>query len=102
MADDVNDSNILNLSGLVVALCLNMALLYSVYMVMHFDLPERNHDNVVFLLGFLTAQVGSIVNFYYGSSSNARKQASTASNLAQTVTALTSSSQTNGHKEPTP
>jgi hypothetical protein len=83
------DNRVMNVAGLIVALCLTTALMYATYIVMHIEVPEKNHDLIVYLMGFLTAQVGIVINFYYGSSSATRKQADATSSLAQTVSALT-------------
>jgi len=83
------DNRIMNFAGLIVALCLTAAFMYVTYTVMRVEIPEKNHDLIVFVLGFLTAQIGTVIAFYYGSSSATRKQSDTASALAQTVATLT-------------
>lgn len=83
------DNKIMNLSGLAVAIVVSGALMFITYVMMSREIPEKNHDLVVFVSGFITAAVGTIINFYFGSSSAARKTGDAASALAQTVANLT-------------
>jgi hypothetical protein len=87
------DNRVMNVSGLLVALVVSGALMFITYVMMSREIPEKNHDLVVFVSGFITAAVGTIINFYFGSSSATRKQGDAASALAQTVASLTPNQQ---------
>lgn len=86
MSDATTDSNrVNNVGGFLVAWGLLLCFMYVTYVVMHNDIPDKNQNTVVFILGFLTAQIGTVINWYYGNSASSKKQTETIATAVDTA-----------------
>lgn len=86
MTTQVDTSNrINNIGGFFVAWGLLLCFMYVTYVVMHNDIPDKNQNTVVFILGFLTAQIGTVINWYYGNSASSKKQTETIATAVDTA-----------------
>lgn len=79
-------SNItLNLAGGSVAAGLIGLLCFVTYALIYHDVPDKNHDILLVLVGILTTSIGVIVNFFFGSSSSNKAKDDSIATLAQTA-----------------
>lgn len=90
-----NPQEIINWTGGLIAFIL-MAILGSLtWALVYVEMPEANQNVLTVLVGILSANVSTVVNWYFGSSSQAKKQTETIDTLAKTAqtagTALASS-----------
>lgn len=70
--------DLLNLAGSGIAIGLVSILGFMAWALVYVAIPADNREPLLMLLGILSTQVGIVVGFYFGTSSQARKQADTA------------------------
>lgn len=80
-----HNRKVLNITGGLVALGLMVVLAFVTYALVYVEIPQNNNNSLTILIGFLSANVGSIVGFYFGSSVASKKQEETISTLAETA-----------------
>jgi hypothetical protein len=86
---------LLNRTGTGVALCLIIILGASIWATMSIEIPEKNHDIMLFLMTTVGNAVIGVTSYFFGSSSSTSRQgeiiatqASTANKLADTAAAV--------------
>lgn len=82
---DTSPQTALNLTGSVVAILLVLFLGTGVAALTMLEIPQANHDIILVLITAIAANVGNIINFFFGSSVNNKKLADTANMQAQTI-----------------
>ena len=105
----------LNWTGSGVAFLLIVLLGYALRALVSEDIRPTNHDILLVIITFLTTKIGTIIDWFYGGSSTAKKQADAIATLAtnasidtvtlqpgQQATATATSSGTTIHKENSP
>lgn len=81
----IRSQDSLNLAGGAVAIGLLLILAFVAWALVFVSVPNDNQNALSLLLGILSAGVGTIVGFYFGSSAQTKKQADTINTLAQTA-----------------
>lgn len=84
---NLDQRDLLNWTGAVVASGLVSILAFVTWALVYRTIPEANQNALTLLIGILSANVGAVVGFYFGSSSQAKKQADTIDTLAKTANA---------------
>lgn len=79
------NQNALNWAGGFVAAGLVTILGFMTWALVYVTVPEANQNALTLLIGILSANVGVIVGFYFGTSVTAKKQAETIDTLAKTA-----------------
>jgi hypothetical protein len=77
--------DILNLTGGGVAVGLVLVLGFVTWALVFQTVPETNQNGLLILIGILSTNITQVVSFFFGSSSQAKKQADTIDTLAQTA-----------------
>ncbi len=77
--------DVLNITGAIVAIGLVSILAFVTWALVFITVPEANQNALTLLIGILSANVGAVVGFYYGSSVSAKKQADTIDTQAKTI-----------------
>lgn len=75
----------LNLIGGVVASGLIGILAFVTWALVFRTVPETNENALLILIGILATNIGQVVNWFFGSSSESKKQTDTIETLAQTA-----------------
>lgn len=75
----------LNITGGVLAAALVALLAYCLYALVNVEVPTPNKDPLLVVIGILSGAVGTVTQFYFGSSIGHKKQAETIDVLAQTA-----------------
>jgi len=73
---------ITNISGGLVAIGLLGLLGFALYALVKFDVRPDNHDMLLVLITFLTTKMGTVVDFFYGSSATNKGKDETIGKLA--------------------
>lgn len=76
---------VINLAGAFVGAGLIIILAFVTWALVFLDIPDQNQNNLTLLIGNLVALVGLVVGFFFGSSSENRKQTETIDTLATTA-----------------
>lgn len=76
----------MNISGGLVALGLIGILAFMTWALVYVAVPPANQNALTVLIGILSANVGMVVGFYFGSSQASRKQSDALSSIAKAVT----------------
>ncbi len=76
---------VMNVSGGVVAAGLIGILAFMTWALVYVAVPPANQNALTVLIGILSANVGMVVGFYFGSSQASRKQTDAIQTLASTV-----------------
>src|SRR5687767_2349824 len=79
--------DVLNITGAIVAIGLVSILGFVTWALVFITVPEANQNALTLLIGILSANVGAVVGFYYGSSVQAKKQSDTIDTQAKTMAA---------------
>lgn len=74
-----------NVAGGAVGVGLVLILGFVTWALVFREIPQRNDNALTLLIGILSANVGMVVGFFYGSSASARKQTETIDTLAKTA-----------------
>lgn len=77
--------DVINYTGGVIAIVLMAILAFVTFALVRWTIPSENENALMFLLGQLTALISVVVAFYFGSSSQSKKQADTIDTLAKTA-----------------
>lgn len=77
--------NILNWAGSIIGLLLIGMLGFALYALIFVKVPAENQNALTLLIGILSANVGMVVGFYFGSSSTDKKKTETIDTLAKTA-----------------
>lgn len=80
-----NPQDVVNWTGAAIAILLALILAFVTYALVRWTIPTENENALMLLLGHLNGMVSVIVAFYFGSSSQAKKQADTIDTLAKTA-----------------
>jgi hypothetical protein len=83
--DSSRHREILNWTGGVIGVALIGMLGFALYALIYVRVPAENKEALTLLIGILSANVGLVVGFYFGSSSTAKKQTETIDTLAKTA-----------------
>lgn len=75
----------LNIAGAVIGVGLIGILAFVTWALVYIQIPQENHNVLTLVTGILSANVGMVVGFYYGSSVTNKKQAETIDKLAETT-----------------
>lgn len=75
----------LNRAGAFVAVALVTILAFVTWALVYHEVPDKNSNALLLVLGVLTANVGVIVGFFYGSSVANQKKDDTIKTLADTA-----------------
>ena len=75
----------LNLAGAFVASGLIAILGFVTWALVFAEVPEANQNALTLLIGILSANVGVVVGFFFGSSVTSKKQTDTIDKLAETT-----------------
>ncbi len=75
----------LNITGGFLALGMLGVVFFITYALVYVDIKPRNESALLLLVGGLLTQLGSVFNFFFGSSSDNKKQADTISAQAETI-----------------
>lgn len=73
----------LNIAGGFVAAGLIAILGFTTWALVYQDVPEANQNALTLLIGILSANVGVVVGFFFGSSVTSKKQTETIDTLAR-------------------
>jgi len=76
---------VLNWAGGFIGVALVLLLGFALYALIYVPVPADNQNALTLLIGILSANVGMVVGFYYGSSATTKKQAETIDTLAKTA-----------------
>lgn len=77
--------DVLNWTGAIVAVGLIAILGFMTWALVMRQVPDENQNALLLLIGNLTGLIGIVVAFYFGSSSQQKKQADTINTLAETA-----------------
>lgn len=75
----------LNVAGAFVAIGLVSITAFLTWALVYIRIPESNREALTVLIGILSANVGILVGFFFGSSATNRKQADTIEKQASTI-----------------
>lgn len=62
---------------------------FLIYLVICMTIPADKKEVVMFILGFLSAVISSVVNYYFGSSSSSSKKSETIDKLTEATGSVT-------------
>jgi len=85
MITDERGRGILNASGAAIGLSLIGLLGFALWALIFREVPEANQNAMTLLIGILSANVGMVVGFYFGSSATTKKQSDTIDVMAKTA-----------------
>lgn len=77
----------LNRTGAVVAVLVVLTLGISIGALVHFDIPEKNHDILLVLVTAVATNVTAIVAYFFGSSIGTSRQGEIINTMANTAAA---------------
>ena len=75
----------LNTAGALVAVGLIAILAFMTWALVFAAIPEANQNALTLLIGILSANVGVVVGFFFGSSVTSKKQTETIDTMAKTA-----------------
>jgi hypothetical protein len=78
----------LNITGGLVAIILTGTLLFVVWGLLYIEVPDKNQNALLIVLGALSTNITTIIGFFFGSSVQAKKQADTIGTLVETNKAV--------------
>lgn len=78
----------INMMGGIIGIILSMILSFMVWALIFHEIPDKNAQALLILIGCVTTNITSIVGFYYGSSYLAKKSSEAAVTGAQTNATL--------------
>lgn len=81
----MNPREFLNVTGGIIGCGLVTILGFVTYALVFVAVPPANENALTLLIGILSANVGMVVAFYFGSSVQAKKQTETIDTLAKTA-----------------
>jgi hypothetical protein len=76
---------ILNTTGTLISLGLIAVLAGVTWALIFREVPEANQNALLILIGILSTNITQVVNFFFGSTSDAKRQAETIDTLAKTT-----------------
>lgn len=88
-----NRTMVINIAGAIVGVSLVVLLALCLQSLFTHEVPQGNKDALLVVIGMLTVKIGTIVDFFYGSSESNRRSSDTINTLAETAkqTAATAS-----------
>lgn len=86
----ISDRESLNLAGAFVGVGLICILGFVTWALVFREVPKGNENAFTLLIGILSANVGLVVGFFFGSSVTSKKQTETIDTLARTAATQTS------------
>ena len=75
----------LNIAGALVAGCLMAVLGFITWALVYVEVPSTNREALTVLIGILSANVGLVVGFFFGSTVTNKRQAETIDTMARTL-----------------
>lgn len=82
-----NPRAVLNWAGGIIGVALIGLLGFALYALIYVAVPTDNQNALTLLIGILSANVGMVVGFYFGSSATTKTQADTIDKQASTLQA---------------
>lgn len=79
----------LNITGSLIAVCVIVLFGGAIYALVTKEVPDKNANALLVLLGALTTQVSNIVSYFFGSSSGDKAKNDTIAAQSQTIQAAT-------------
>lgn len=76
---------VINIAATGIAAGLLMMLAYALYRLSSQEVPTANRDALMVVIGILAANFATVVNYFFGSSSEAKKQTEAIGDLASTA-----------------
>lgn len=76
---------VLNWAGGIIGVALIGLLGFALFALIYVAVPTDNQNALTLLIGILSANVGTVVGFYFGSSATNKKQAETIDKQASTI-----------------
>ena len=73
----------LNITGGILAIVLAAALAFLLYALVYVEVPDKNQNALLIVIGILSTNITSIVGFFFGSSVGSKKQQDTISTLVE-------------------
>jgi len=77
----------LNITGGLIGVGLISLLAYATHALINTEVPSPNRDALLIVLGILSMNVATIINFYFGASVTSKKQSETIDTLAKAAQA---------------
>lgn len=87
---------VINMAATGIAFGLLVMLAYALYRLSSQEVPTANRDALMVVIGILAANFATVVNFFFGSSSEAKRQTEAIGDLASTAKAAQAALPTNG------
>lgn len=78
---------VINLAATGIAIGLLVMLSYALHRLSSQEVPTANRDALMVVIGILSANFATVVNFFFGSSAEAKKQTEAIGDLASTAKA---------------
>lgn len=78
---------VINIAATVIAGGLLLMLSYALHRLSSQEVPSANRDALMVVIGILSANFATVVNFFFGSSSESKKQTEAIGDLASTAKA---------------
>lgn len=78
---------VINFAATGIAFGLLVMLAYALYRLSSQEVPSANRDALMVVIGILAANFATVVNFFFGSSAEAKKQTEAIGDLASTAKA---------------
>lgn len=75
----------LNVAGSFIAFAMICLLGGTLLALVRLEVPQPNRDALMVVIGILSSNVGTIINFFFGSSATNKKQAETIDKQASTI-----------------
>lgn len=79
---------VINVAATVIAGGLLLMLSYALHRLSSQEVPTANRDALMVVIGILSANFATVVNFFFGSSSESKKQTEAIGDLASTAKAV--------------
>lgn len=73
--------SLLNMVGAAIAFLLILLLAAFMFALLYLEVPKENRDVLMVLAGVVAQQVGTVVNFFFGTSQTSKEQEQTISRL---------------------
>lgn len=86
---------VLNIAGSIIGIALVGLLGFALWALVYVKVPTENNNTLTLLIGILSANIGMVVGFFFGSSQGSRKAAETLANIASSAQTGSSSSTEN-------
>lgn len=77
--------DLLNMSGSLIAGGLIVVMAFVTYALVYEEVPEKNQNALLILIGILSTNITQVIQFFFGSSSQAKTQQDTIDTLAKTT-----------------